>query len=302
MSRIDDKLKGVIAAVPTPFDDQKNLLPSLLVDHCRWAMQNGCDGLNVLGTTGEANSLDVASRKQVMALVAETVDPSRLMVGTATPDLTTTTELTLHADQLGYSVALVLPPYYYKPVTDDGLFKWFEQLDRVLGSAKIAIYLYNFPALTGIRFSIELLARLARAMPQRFCGIKDSSGNLDYCREIVATIPNFKVFPSNEVSLGEAHQSGFAGCISASVNVTSPLAAKLWANDNNEQTSTDLTDQLAQLRGNISAVPLIPAIKYLVGLRDHDSRWGHVLTPMQTLSTDQQQQLKSTSKTLRYTQ
>jgi 4-hydroxy-tetrahydrodipicolinate synthase len=208
-------IEGVIAAVPTPF--LANGTPDLeqFIHHCHWCLANGADGINVLGTTGEANSQNVAARRQIMKEAANQLDAGKLMVGTATPDLETTVELTQYASDLGYPVALVLPPYYYKPVTESGLFGWFEELDRRLGSASIQLYLYNFPALTGIGFSVDLIARLAKELNGRVSGIKDSSADLPYCREIVNKVPGFKVFPSSETSLGDARKDGFAGCISA---------------------------------------------------------------------------------------
>ena len=189
-------IEGVIAAVPTPF--LANGTPDLeqFIHHCHWCLANGADGINVLGTTGEANSQNVAARRQIMKEAANQLDAGTLMVGTATPDLETTVELTQYASDLGYPVALVLPPYYYKPVTESGLFGWFEELDRRLGSASIQLYLYNFPALTGIGFSVDLIARLAKELNGRVSGIKDSSADLPYCREIVNKVPGFKVFLS----------------------------------------------------------------------------------------------------------
>ena len=222
-------MQGVIAAVPTPVDEAYHPIKEAFVEHCNWALANGCDGLNILGSTGEANSFPAGARREVMAWAAAGVPVAKLMVGTGTPSLGETIALTEHADDLGYGVALVLPPYYYKPATDAGLIAWYMALHEALGDRAIQVYFYNFPQMTGINIPVEVIAELARRAPERFAGIKDSSGDLEYCRAIVAANGDLKVFPSSETALESAAQDGFAGCISASVNITCALAGRIWA-------------------------------------------------------------------------
>lgn len=272
-------MKGIVAAAPTPVNESGAALKEPFLEHCGWALANGCDALNVLGTTGEANSLGVAQRKQVMAWAAEAFDTDRLMVGTGLPSLDDTLDLTMAAAGMGYSVALVLPPFYYKPVSDDGLVAWYQALDRALGDTPIGIYFYNYPQMTGVPIPVEVVARLAEASPRRFTGIKDSSGDLAYCRALVKRVPGLSVFPSSETALAEASASGFAGCISATVNVSAPLCARLVAGDN----AGDLAARIAALRADIAAHPLVPAVKYLVGKRAGDDAWARVLPPFTPL-------------------
>lgn len=269
---------GVVAAVPTPFDDQGRIDTEAFVEHASWCLNNGCDGLNVLGTTGEANSLSFEQRSAVMVAAAEALDTKRLMVGTGTPDLETTIALTVLADRLGYAAALVLPPYYYKPASDDGLFAWFARLVQRTAESPIPIYLYNFPQMTGITFSPAFAARLAEALPDRIKGAKDSSGELDYARQL-AEIPNFAVFPSNEATLADAGADNYAGTISATVNVAPVLSAKLWK----DQADAPLQDRVLRLRQAISANPLIPAVKYLVAKRSGNPVWFNAAPPQPLL-------------------
>lgn len=221
-------MQGIIAAVPTPVDASGAPLREPFLEHCRWALANGCDGLNVLGSTGEANSFSADARRAVMAWAATGLDVGRLMVGTGTPSLAETIALTETADDLGYSVALVLPPYYYKPLSEDGLYLYYRALHEALGARPIRIYFYNYPQLTGLVIPLPVIARLAADFPGRFQGIKDSSGDLPYARAMVTALPGFAVFPSSETSLGEANASGFAGCISATVNASAPLCGAIW--------------------------------------------------------------------------
>jgi len=274
-------MQGVIAAVPTPVDETGRPNKDLFLAHCSHMLSNGCDGLNILGSTGEANSFGTKTRKTIMTWAADNLDRSRLMVGTGTPSLTETISLTCTADNLGYSVALVLPPYYYAPISDQGLIDWYSQLHEALDGRKIQIYFYNFPQMTGLTIPNSVIAYLHKKWPNRFSGIKDSSGSLEYCRDLATLSPDFSVFPSSEVSLGEASASGFAGCISATVNQTAALCAHIWAAKQAPNMAT--LREIEQLRATIASVPLIPAIKYMVAARTGQATWEQILPPFCTL-------------------
>jgi 4-hydroxy-tetrahydrodipicolinate synthase len=279
-------LRGVIAAVPTPITAEGEPDIGRFLHHARWALANGCDALNVLGTTGEANSLSADQRKAVMSAAAAELDASRLMVGTGTPDLATTIALTKYAYDVGFAAALVLPPYYYKGVSDDGLFVWFERLILATRDAPALVYLYNFPQLTGVPFSFELARRLKAAFPERIAGAKDSSGNLSYTSRL-AGIVGFDAFPSSETAISKADADGYAGCISATVSVTAPLVAQLWAAPHNAV----LAARVVETRSAIAAHPLIPAVKCLVARIHEDPAFERVLPPHLPLSEAQKMAL-----------
>lgn len=285
------RMQGVIAAVPTPIDTERNPDLGRFIAHARWALANGCDGLNVLGTTGEANSLSCKQRKAVMTAAADVLPREALMVGTGTPDLATTIELTRLAHELGFAAALVLPPYYYKGVSEDGLFAWFAALVEATAGQPVPIYLYNFPQMTGIRFSPALAARLASAFPGRIVGAKDSSGDMDYAAEI-ARIEDFAVFPSSETALSRARQDNFAGCISATVNVTAALSAALWRDPGDDT----LLARVREARETIAAQTLIPAVKYLVGRIHGDEAFERLLPPHLPLDEDQKRALEGIAR------
>lgn len=159
------------------------------------------------------------------------------------------------------------------------MFAWFAELVRMTAETPIAIYLYNFPQLTGIEFSPALSARLSQAFPKRILGEKDSSGNLAYAREL-AKIAGFGVFPSSEAALADAGRDGYAGCISATVNIDPSSSQRLWHDQGNAQ----LLDQVRGLRQAIATHPLIPAVKYLVGKRTGNAVWNRVLPPQLPIS------------------
>ncbi len=280
------RLSGVIAAVPTPFDSDGAPNLTAFLEHATWALENGCDGLNVLGTTGEATSQSLESRTSVMRAAADNLDRSRLMVGTGTADFDSALRLTRTAAEYGFAGALILPPFYYKGVSDEGLFAWFAGLIEGTASEPVPVYLYNFPQMTGIVFSPAFAARLKAAFPERVLGAKDSSGDLDYATSLTS-IDGFDVFPSNEAVLQQGRSKGFAGCISATINISARTSAKLWR----EQTDDAALEQAVRVRATISAQPLAPAVKHLVGRRLRDSAWDRVLPPLCALSPDQAAQL-----------
>lgn len=278
-------MQGVIAAVPTPLSEGYEPVRAPFIANCQWLLDNGCDGLNILGSTGEANLFDGETRRTVMRWAAEDLPRDRLMVGTGTPSLFETIELTRHAAKLGYPIALVLPPYYYKPLTDDGLVAWYLALHEALGDSGIEIYFYNYPQMTGITIPAGVIARLRQIAPARFTGIKDSSGDLAYCRALAAAFPDFAVFPSSEISLGEAEQSGFAGCISATTNQTSVQSARVWR-ARSAASKADL-EEMAAIRGAIAGPALVASVKALVSERTGDPIWNRVMPPFVSLTGDQ---------------
>jgi len=281
---------GVIAAVPTPINNDGNPIPDTFLDHCEWVLQNGCDGVNILGSTGEANSFNSHQRKLVMESASQNLNNQKLMVGTGTPSISETIHLTQIADDLNYQVALVLPPFYYKPITNNGLFLWYQTLHEKLSNRKIKIYFYNFPQMTGLIIPIEVIEQLHNQWPDRFCGIKDSSGDLNYCRTLSKN-KNFKVFPSSEVSISEAHISKFSGCISATANQTLFLSSKAWAKK--DENIDHLVSKIKHLREEISKESLIPSIKFLVSTRTKNKDWNNLLPPFNSLNEKRQQDLIS---------
>lgn len=281
---------GVIAAVPTPINIDGNPILDTFLEHCEWILQNGCDGVNILGSTGEANSFNSHQRKLVMESASQNLNNQKLMVGTGTPSISETIHLTQIADDLNYQVALVLPPFYYKPITNNGLFLWYQTLHEKLGNRKIKIYFYNFPQMTGLIIPIEVIEQLHNQWPDRFCGIKDSSGDLNYCRTLSKN-KNFKVFPSSEVSISEAHISKFSGFISATANQTLFLSSKAWAKK--DENIDHLVSKIKHLREEISKDSLVPSIKFLVSTRTKNKDWNNLLPPFNSLNEKRQQDLIS---------
>src|SRR5215831_2816339 len=222
-------LSGVIAAIATPIDEAGAPDIKRALNLARYLLDNGCDALNVLGTTGEATSFSRDERMAVMsAYKAQGLPLDRLMVGTGAAAMADAVAITRHAAELGFAGALVLPPFYYKGVPDDGLVAYIDTLLQATAAKPIPIYLYHFPAMSGLPWHTALIRRLLETFPSRIVGLKDSSGDMAYARSAAAISSDFAVFPSTEAALIEARGGTFAGCISATANLNADLCARAW--------------------------------------------------------------------------
>jgi 4-hydroxy-tetrahydrodipicolinate synthase len=253
-------LSGVIAAVATPVTE--DLAPDLkrATDLARHLLDNGCDGLNVLGSTGEATSFSVAERKSVMdAYKKNGLQLDRLMVGTGAASVSDAIALTKHAADLGFGGALVLPPFYYKGVPDDGLVDYIGTLVKATADSKLPLYLYHYPQLTGLQWHVALIKRLRESFPSRIVGLKDSSGDMAFARSAAAVAKDFAVFPSTEACLLDARKGEFAGCISATANCNSDLCQLAWSKGD-----ARALDAAVTIRKLFDGRQLVPGVKALL--------------------------------------
>jgi 4-hydroxy-tetrahydrodipicolinate synthase len=269
-------LHGVIAAIATAVDEKGEPDSTRSTALARYLLDGGCDGLNVLGTTGEATSFSLDQRRAVMSAYAAGGLPlDRMMVGTGAAAVADAIALTKHAAELGFAGALVLPPFYYKGVHDDGLVAYIDAIVTATAARPIPIYLYHFPAQSGLHWHVALIRRLLDAFGERLAGLKDSSGDMAYARAAAAITPRFKVFPSTEAALPEARSGVFAGCISATANLNADLCARAFRSGD----AAALADAVA-IRKLFDGKPLVPGIKALLAHIHGEPQWGRVEPPL----------------------
>jgi 4-hydroxy-tetrahydrodipicolinate synthase len=274
------RLSGVIAAIATPVDEHGAPDVKRAINLARYLLDNGCDGLNVLGTTGEATSFSVDERKSVMdAYKANGLPLQQLMVGTGAASVSDAVALTRHAAELGFAGALVLPPFYYKGVPDEGLIAYIDTLIKATERKPISIYLYHFPAMSGVPWHVPLIRRLLDSFPSRIAGLKDSSGDMGYARSAAAISRNFAVFPSTEAALLEARQGDFAGCISATANLNADLCARAWS-----QGDGAALDAAVAIRKLFDGKPLVSGVKALLAHIHGDPALSRVRPPLAPFS------------------
>jgi 4-hydroxy-tetrahydrodipicolinate synthase len=281
-------LSGLIVAAATPLrPGHYEVDHPALVRHCERLLALGADGVNLLGTTGEATSHSVTQRAAAMEAIAKAGLPlDRFMVGTGAAALADAVTLTRAAVDLGFSGALVLPPFYYKGVTDDDLMYFFDALVRQVGRPQLQVYLYHIPQYTGVAFSPSLVHRLRKAVPGTFVGLKDSTGNLEGTQTFAREVSDFDVFPATEAALPLVEKGLFKGIISASLNVTCPLVAdRLRGGDSNSLAVA------AAIRLALSSVPLVPAIRWALADLTAEEGWKTNLPPLSPISGENETKL-----------
>jgi len=291
------KLRGVIAAIATAVDQRGEPECARSVALARFLLGNGCDGLNVLGTTGEATSFSLEQRKRVMTAYRDADLPlDRLMVGTGAASVADAVALTRHAAELGFAGALLLPPFYYKGVPDDGLVAYVDTIVNATAAGPIPIYLYHFPAQSGLPWHIGLIKRLLDVFGSRIAGLKDSSGDMSYARTAAAISTELQVFPSTEAVLIEARSGPFAGCISATANLNADLCAHAWRSGD-----AGALDTAVNIRKLFDGKQLVPGVKALLGHIHRDQAWARVQPPLTAFSASDRAVLAGRYDALRVT-
>ena len=283
---------GVNAAVLTGFHADLSLDLARMAAHSRWLLDNGCNGLGILGTTGEANSLGIAERIAVMeGLIERGIPATTLLPGCGTTAIPDTVLLTRRAEALGIRGVLLLPPFFYKNPSDDGLFAYYSEVaQRVAGDIKL--YFYHFPAQSAVPIGLALIERLLKAYPGKFKGIKDSTGdwaNTKSYADAFAT-EGFEVYCGDDSLLHANLNNNGAGCITAAANVGCAVSQQVYRNWNNaEGKAAQLT--LTAIRRAVTSVPLIPALKSLVARNTANPAWTIIRPPHLKLSAEQEAQL-----------
>jgi 4-hydroxy-tetrahydrodipicolinate synthase len=280
---------GVNAAVLTPMNADLSVDLDRMAAHCRWLLAHGCNGLGILGTTGEANSLGIDERIAAMeGLVARGIPAERLMPGTGTTALTDTVLLTRRAADLGCRGALLLPPFYYKNPSDDGLFAYFSEVVQRTGGS-IKIFLYHFPHQAVVGFGLALIGRLLAAFPGVVKGIKDSSGDFANSRAYAEHFAKdgFEVYAGDDSLLRQMLAVGGAGSITAASNVNCAIGARVYA-ERDSAAGEEAQRILTATRKAVTSVPLIPGLKALVARNTGDPGWTNIRPPHLNLTAAQE--------------
>ena len=287
------RLRGVFAPVVTPFDADLKPDAQRFVQHCQWLVSNNV-GLAVFGTNSEANSLSVGERIALLSeLLAAGVDPALMMPGTGCCALSDTVTLTKHAVESGCGGALMLPPFFYKNISDDALFRSFSEVIQRVGNDKLRVYLYHIPPVAQVPITPGVIERLLKAYPGTIAGIKDSSGDWSNTEMLLKNFQSdsFDVFCGSEVFLLQNMRGGGAGCITATGNVNPAMIHELFMN----WQAADADAKQAQVTGVRRAfemLPLIPAMKALIAWQRNDVQWAEVRPPLMSLTKTQFEPLR----------
>ena len=287
-------LPAVLSPVLSPFKEDGSPDAQKLLKQCQWLEANGV-GQAIFGTNSEANSMSAPQKMGTLTTLIEGgLNPAHMMPGTGATSIDATVNMTRHAVQHKCAGVLMLPPFYYKDVTDDGLFAYFSEVIQKVGDARLQVYIYNIPPVTKINLSLSLLERLAKEYPKTVVGMKDSSGDWSYTESVIKLLApsGFRVYAGSEVFLMRTLRAGGVGCISATANVNPKAIAELaahWRESDADQRQMDLD----QVRSIFAQYQMIAGMKTAVAHYSKDSEWLRVRPPLMQLSADQQAKLLS---------
>ncbi|MEM9141242.1 MAG: dihydrodipicolinate synthase family protein [Pseudomonadota bacterium] len=276
-------LRGVIAPNLMPFNSDLSVAEDLYLDHAAWLIDQGCVGLAPFGTTGEALSIGMDERMDLLEKLVKRVDPARIIPGTGLTSLPDTVRLTRHAVEMGCAGAMTLPPFYFKGVSDEGLYDYFAWLIDAVGHPALKIYLYHIPQVAGVGIPPSVTARLFQAFPEVIVGIKDSSGDWANTEQLLA-IEGLIVYPAQETTLIEGDRLGAAGCISATANLNPNAIARLITSIHAGAPDMALNEEVAAFRKLVAGAGPIPAQKALLASWTGDERWSRLRPPLMPLA------------------
>lgn len=284
--------RGVIAPILTPFNDDLSVATELYVAHANWLLDQGCVGIAPFGTTGEALSVGIDERiAAIGSLIDGGIDPARLIPGTGLSNVADTARLSRACLDMGCAAVMTLPPFYFKAVSEDGLYAYFENLISAIGS-DVRIFLYHIPPIAVVGISPALAERLRVNFPEQIVGIKDSSGDWDNTRALF-DIEGMIVYPGSELPLLDSLELGGPGCISATANINAAAIAKVIElyDRGDINAARDLHEKVQRLRLKFQDYAPIPAQKRLLAISTGDERWANVRPPLTAMPEQQGREL-----------
>ena len=286
----DNRPRGVFAAALTPLQDDLSPDIGATIGHYRWLLDEGCDGIVCLGTTGEANSFSLDERLALLDALGATDLPSKLVVGTGCCAVPDTVRLSKKAMEIGAAGVLVLPPFYYKGPSDEGLYAAYAETIERIGDPALKLYIYHFPKMTAIDMGLELIGRLIAAYPDNVVGLKNSSGDWGSISSMIEAFPGFDVFAGTEEFLLPTLRLGGPGCMSATVNLLAPQSAEVYAKWRDDGAEA-LQEHLTTLRRTISRSAPIPSMKALLARQTGTAAWTKVRPPLVAIDAAQTERL-----------
>jgi 4-hydroxy-tetrahydrodipicolinate synthase len=291
--------RGVLSPVVTPFDAELKPDVTRWIDHCRWLLSQNC-GLAIFGTNSEANSLSLAERRSLLEQAAEAgLDPARMMPGTGACALPDAVELTEAAVRAGCGGVLMLPPFYYKGVSDEGLFAFYSEVIQRVGDDRLRVYLYHIPPVAQVPITHTLIERLLKAYPGTVVGIKDSSGDWSNTEAMIRRFDGFDVFAGSEEFLLPTLRAGGAGCISATANINPAAIHDVYAH----RDAADADERQAEItafRKAMAQFPMIPALKAVVEIETGEEGWRRVRPPLDDLDDAAVERLRDVLRERRF--
>ncbi|MGM4905796.1 dihydrodipicolinate synthase family protein [Tardiphaga sp. 866_E4_N2_1] len=279
---------GVYCAATTPFNADLSVDQGLFTSHCQRLLDDGCTGIAMLGTTGEANSLSSRERMALLeAVVKSGIAPSKLLPGTGVASIMETVELTKHAVASGVGAVVMLPPFYYKGVSDDGIVDAYTAVIERVADPRLRVVLYHIPQMSAVPISLDVIDRLRKRFPEIVVGIKDSAGEFANMSAIVDRFPGFSVLVGADPLMLKLLPMGGAGCITATSNLVSRELATVFNGYKDPAKAAEVAtaqERIVAARNAVSSYAQLPSLKVLLAKRDNNDNWLRVRPPLTGLS------------------
>jgi len=289
----ETQIKGVFCAATTPVNADGAVQHGLFTDHCRALLDEGCHGIAMLGTTGEANNFSIAERQSLLdAALGAGIRGDQLLPGTSSCNIPETIALTKHAVDKGVRACVMLPPFYYKGVSDEGLFRFYASVIEGVADDRLRIILYHIPPVSQIPLSHDLIERLIAAFPDIVVGIKDSFGDLEHMSELVRRFPGFSVLAGADPLMLPLLQAGGAGCITATSNLRADALRVVfdnWKDDTQADLVKAAQDRIVAWRELSNSFVQLPTIKSMVARVRGDDSWMSIRPPLVPVSDAQRE-------------
>ena len=292
--------KGIYAASLTPFTSSFEPEISVLISHAQWLLENGADGVALLGSTGEANSMTLKQRQAIIEKSTLKLPLTKLLIGTGSCSLHDAIKLTKVSIDAGVYAVLILPPFYYKPQSDDSIIRFYSELIASVNDSRLRIIFYNFPKFTGYNFDHNVILKMKQNFGEIAFGIKDSSGNWKNMLSITKNVKNFSVFSGTETFLLENLLNGGAGCITATANIIATECQQVFKAWKNEQIEDghQLQNKLSLLRKVFESYPFVSGLKSIFADQQKSKKWVHMMSPFDKLTKEQLDEMKEKIKDL----
>jgi len=291
---------GIYAASLTPFSASYEPEIPALIDHVQWLLENGTDGVALLGSTGEANSMTLEQRQTIIEQSTRKLPADRLLIGTGSCALQDAVRLTKVSIDAGVNAVLVLPPFYYKPQTDESIIRFYSELIATVNDSRLRIIFYNFPKFTGYNFDHNVIGKMKQSFGEIAAGIKDSSGNWENMSGVAQKVSDFMVYSGTENFLLDNLLNGGAGCITATANLIATECQQVfqaWKNDRLED-AKQKQNNLTSLRKAFESYPFVSGLKSIIADQKDSNEWKHMMPPFGGLMKDQLHELKEKIKDL----
>jgi len=287
--------RGIWPALLTPLNTDLSIAHAKFAAHCKSLIARGCPGVTVFGTTGEGPSFSMAERKEAIEqLIKNGIPAAQIMVSTSCAALPETLELTRHAVNAGVHGCLMLPPFFLKGVSDQGVIDCYRYVIDRLADDRLKLYLYHIPQVTGVSLSHHVIATLKQMYPHTILGIKDSACNTAHSVGLAeAFMKNLTVYVGYEPDLPEMGRRGSTGAISGLANFMPRVVSRLVTQPDAPATPAE-RERVIKLIGLLNDYSLMPALKGIMAILSGDPAWLRVRAPLVALMPDQFKTLEKT--------